>query len=97
MSLDYYHLEYANKIKERLEEENIRVELDQREEKLGYKMRESVTKKIPIAIILGDKEKDNENVAYRRYGSKDTITIPKCDFPILLKNEIDEINMDYDE
>ena len=92
-----HHLRYAKEVYNDLVKLGIRTTLDDRDEKLGYKMRESVTKKIPIAIILGDKEKDNENVAYRRYGSKDTITIPKCDFPILLKNEIDEINMDYDE
>ena len=92
-----HHLRYATEVYNDLVKLNIRTTLDDSLEKVSYKMRESVTKKIPITIILGDKEKDNDNVAYRRYGSKDTITIPKCDFPILLKNEIDEFNNDYYE
>ena len=60
-----YHLEYAKQIKELLQNNNIRVELDDREEKLSYRMRESQTHKIPYTLILGDKEKDNVHV----YGS----------------------------
>lgn len=91
-----HHLRYAREVYNDLVELNIRTTLDDSDEKMGYKMRQSVLKKIPITIILGDKEKDNDNVSYRRYGSKDTIIIPKCDFPILLKNEIDEFGKYYD-
>ncbi len=85
-----YHLEYANKIKERLEEENIRVELDQREEKLGYKMRESQTKKIPYTLILGDQEKEKKQVSYRLHASRETTTLNIEDFVNLIKQEIKE-------
>ena len=79
-----YHLEYANSIYELLKESNIRVELDDREEKLSYKMRESQTKKIPITLILGDNEKDNETISYRLFGSRDTTTKTKQEFVDLL-------------
>ncbi len=83
-----YHLEYANKIKELLEKENIRVNLDDRNEKLGYKMRESVIKKIPYTLILGQKEKDSEKISYRKYKSEDTIELSSEEFLEQLKNEI---------
>ncbi len=83
-----YHLEYANKVKEMLEKEGIRVELDDREEKLSYKMRESVVKKVPYTLILGDKEKDGKNISYRCYGSETTTTVDQKEFIKLLKEEI---------
>ena len=83
-----YHLEYANEICNLLKENNIRVELDDRDEKLSYKMRESQVKKIPITIILGDKEKDENLISYRRFGSKETYSSNKDVFVELLLNEI---------
>ncbi len=83
-----YHLRYAKEIETKLKENNIRVEVDDREEKVSYKMRESVTRKIPITLILGDKEKDNNNISYRRYGSEETVTVSEDDFIVLLNNEI---------
>ena len=83
-----YHLEYANEIYSMLKENNIRVELDDREEKMGYKIRESQTKKIPITLILGDKEKDEGLVSYRRHGSDKTYSVEKNMFVELLINEI---------
>ncbi|MEG2351476.1 MAG: threonine--tRNA ligase [Bacilli bacterium] len=83
-----YHLEYASEVYNYLKENGIRTELDEREEKLGYKLRESVTKKIPISIIIGDKEKEEDLVSYRRYGSDKTYSVSKTMFVELLKNEI---------
>ena len=83
-----YHLKYANDIKNELIDNDIRVELDDRDEKMNYKIRESVTKKIPITVILGDKEKENETISYRKYGNEETVTVKKNDFIVLLKNEI---------
>ena len=74
-----YHLRYAKEVEAELKKNCIRVELDDREEKVGYKMRESVTRKIPITLILGDKEKENDNISYRRYGSEETVTASKED------------------
>ena len=83
-----YHLEYSKKIKELLEKENIRVELDDREEKLSYKMRESVVKKNPYTLILGDKERDSKTISYRLRGSNDTINMSIKDFIKKLEKEI---------
>lgn len=83
-----YHLEYANEIYKMLKDASVRVELDDRDEKLSYKMRESQTKKIPITLILGDKERDESLVSYRRHGSNKTYSVQKDTFKDLLLNEI---------
>ena len=83
-----YHLEYAKEIFNLLKENNIRVELDDRDEKLSYKIREAQTRKIPITLILGDKERDENLVSYRRHGSNKTYLVPKDVFKDLLLNEI---------
>ena len=84
-----YHLEYAQKIKETLFDNGIRVQLDDRDEKLGYKMRESQTKKIPYTIILGDKEKESGSVSYRKYGTEETKTESIADFVKTILNQIE--------
>lgn len=83
-----YHLEYANKIKELLLSNNIRVELDSRDEKLGYKMRESWSKKIPFTLILGQNEVDNETISYRKFGSQDTTTLSVSEFISMIEDII---------
>ena len=85
-----YHTEYATKIYEYLKDNGFRVNIDLRDEKLSYKMRESQTKKIPYTLILGDKEKDNNTVSYRCFGTNETKTIDINEFILLLKNEIKE-------
>ena len=69
-----YHLEYSKKVVEELKLKGFRVELDDRNEKLGYKMRKSQTKKVPLTLILGDQEKDNNTISYRKFGQQETIT-----------------------
>ena len=83
-----YHLEYAEEIKAYLEDYNIRVELDSREEKLGYRMRESQTRKIPYSLILGDKEKEEKLVSYRLHGNNETKTVTKEEFRDLIIEQI---------
>ena len=83
-----YHLEYANKLFDRFNEENIRCELDSREEKLGYKIRESQTRKIPYTLVLGDKEKDDNMVTYRKFGKTESVTVTFDEFIKLIKDEI---------
>ena len=85
-----YHLDYSNKIFEELKGNNIRVELDDRDEKLSYKMRESQTKKIPITLILGDNERDNNTISYRLFGSRETTTLSIENFIKLINNSIAE-------
>ena len=79
-----YHLQYAKEVEKLLLENGFRVNLDCRDEKLGYKMRESVTSKIPFALVLGDNEKDNKTISYRKYGEKDTTTVKQEEFVNLL-------------
>ena len=85
-----YHLEYAKEVYKELDEMNVRVNLDDRNEKLSYKMRESQTKKNPITLILGDKEVESNTISYRKFGSTETYTLSKNDFYKLVKETIDE-------
>ena len=84
-----HHLEYAKNVYERLLSEGIRVELDSRNEKLGYRLREAQTRKINYTLILGDNEKLDRTVSYRLHGEKDTTTVSIDEFVKLLKNEIE--------
>lgn len=81
--------DYGQEIKEYLAENGIRVELDDRNEKLGYRLREAQTAKVPYTLILGDAEKNANTVSYRLHGEKDTTTLPKEEFLKMLKEEID--------
>ncbi len=85
-----FHLEYSRKIKELLDNNDIRVELDSRNEKLSYKMRESQMRKIPYTLILGENEIKDGTVSYRLYGEKDTKTLKTDLFVKLLLEEIKE-------
>ncbi|MCA6746972.1 threonine--tRNA ligase [Enterococcus lactis] len=66
------HGDYAYEIKERLQMKGLRVEVDDRNEKMGYKIRASQTQKIPYQLVVGDKELEDATVNVRRYGSKET-------------------------
>ena len=91
-----YHLEYAKELFALLEKENVRVKLDDRNEKLTYKMRESQTKKIPYTIILGDKEVSAEEVTVRLHGTNENITLGRDEFVSKVKEVIDNKNLKYD-
>ncbi|EFS00008.1 threonyl-tRNA synthetase, partial [Listeria seeligeri FSL N1-067] len=69
------HLDYAKGVQDKLQRAGLRVEVDDRNEKLGYKIREAQTKKIPYALVLGDQEMESGTVNVRRYGSKDSETM----------------------
>lgn len=83
-----YHGDYAKEIYEYLIENDIRCEIDSRDEKLGYRLREAQIKKIPYTLILGEEECNNKTISYRKHGSKDTFTTTKEEFLNLLKEEI---------
>jgi len=83
-----YHLDYSKEIYELLVDNDIRVELDSREEKLGYKLRETQIKKIPYTVILGQNEVDNNTISYRVFGTEETITLEKNEFVEFIKNKI---------
>ena len=82
------HQEYAEEVRDLLLANNVRVELDARNEKLGYRLRETQTRKIPYTIILGDQEKDNKTISYRLFGQKDTTTVSQEEFVKLICDEI---------
>ncbi len=84
-----FHLDYANEIYDLLKSECIRVDLDSRNEKLSYRMRESQTRKIPYSLILGDQEKENKTISYRKHGEQLTTTVTIAEFLTLIHNEID--------
>ena len=79
--------EYAKEVHEKLRSKNIRAELDDRNEKLGYRLREAQTSKVPYTLILGDNEKDNKTVSYRLFGSKETTTVSLKEFIKLIEDE----------
>jgi len=81
-----YHLEYANNVYEILKENGFRVELDDRDEKLGYKMRESQIKKIPLTLILGDNEVNDKTISYRKHGSNETVNLSQDEFIKFIKD-----------
>lgn len=81
-----FNLDYANKVKEALS--NFRVKVDSREEKVGYRMRESVINKIPYTIIIGNKEQESNTISYRKHSSNETINVTIEEFISKLTNEI---------
>lgn len=83
-----YHLEYAKKVYQELLDNDIRVELDSREEKLGYRMREAQTKKIPVSVVLGNSERDEETVTLRFHGQDTKKTMPLKEFVKYIKDNI---------
>ena len=74
-----YHLEYAKDIYNKLNE-LFRCELNSKDEKLSYRMREAQTSKIPLTLILGDKEKEDNLISYRMFGSRETNTLTIDEF-----------------
>jgi threonyl-tRNA synthetase len=82
------HKEYAKKVFEQLRDEGWRVELDGRNEKLGYKIREAQLAKIPYAVVIGDKEVAAETLAPRRRGGENLPPTPLDDFIRRLKSEV---------
>lgn len=83
-----YHLDYAKEIVELLESQGIRVEMDDREEKLGYRIREAQMKKIPYQLVLGDKEKENRTVTYRKHGEQKQTTVSLDEFVTMILDQI---------
>lgn len=74
------HGDYAQKLQEKMASKGLRVEVDMRNEKMGYKIREAQTLKIPYQLVIGDNEMEDSSIAVRKYGEKNTETIPVEDF-----------------
>ncbi|UXR53687.1 threonine--tRNA ligase [Staphylococcus simulans] len=84
------HYDYARQIQDELKSQGVRVEIDDRNEKMGYKIREAQMHKIPYQLVIGDKEIENNEVNVRKYGSKDQETVEKDEF---IWNLVDEIRL----
>ncbi len=82
--------EYASEVFNKLKEAGIRVELDDRNEKLGYRLREAQTRKVNYTVILGEQEKNDLTISYRKHREKETTTVTIDEFITLLKKEIEE-------
>ena len=83
-----YHLEYAKEVEKLLKNKGIRVNLDDREEKVGYKMREAIMSKYPYILVLGDNEVTNKTITYRTSKSEEKVTISLDKFANKVKEEI---------
>ena len=83
-----YHLEYAKKVVEALANEGVRVELDAREEKLGYRYRDNQLNKLNYQVVIGDAERDSNTVKVRKFGSQEQISYSLDEFVSLIKQEI---------
>ena len=86
---DDLHGEYADKLREQMADQDIRVEVDHRNEKMGYKIREAQTQKIPYILVVGDNEMDSNAVSVRRYGEDDSQTVSVDQFMQDIKDDID--------
>ncbi len=82
------HEEYAQHIKETLRESGIRVEIDNRNQKLGYKIREAQVAKVPYILVIGDNEVQNKSVNVRKYGEEKSQTVELEEFTNALTSEI---------
>ncbi len=82
--------DYAQKVLEALQKADVRVKLDDSNEKLGYRLRNAQVSKIPFTLVLGDKEKEQGLVTYRIYGQKEQISVPLEEFVKLIRKSIDE-------
>ena len=83
------HLAYAQQLEAMLLAKGVRVKVDGRNEKLGYRVREAQTHKIPMQIVVGDGEVENGTATVRRYGKKDSVTITKEELLESILNEIE--------
>ncbi|MFJ7744331.1 threonine--tRNA ligase [Peribacillus sp. NPDC097295] len=82
------HLEYAKEIQDKLKAAGIRVNLDTRDEKIGYKIREAQMQKIPYMLVVGDNEVNEGSVNVRKYGEQKSETVSFEDFVSAIKAEV---------
>ena len=81
---------YAKSVQEKLDDKYVRVELDDRSEKLGYRMREGQIEKVPYLLVIGFNEMENQTVSYRLHGQAETTTMPVDEFVEKIENEIEQ-------
>lgn len=84
------HLEYANQVRQALEDLGMRVKVDDRNEKLGYRVRSAQVDKIPYQLVVGDRDVENGTVTIRKSGSKEAVTLNLDEALRNFKQEADE-------
>ncbi len=82
------HYDYARALYDELKSQGVRCHIDDREEKMGYKIREAQMNKVPYQIVVGDKEVENNEVNVRQYGKKESLTMERDEFIWKLVDEI---------
>ena len=90
LSLTERNCDYANEIVAKLRENNMRAEVDNRNEKIGYKIREALNEKVPYLIIVGDEEEKNKTISIRGRGFENKSGLQLNDFIARLKKEVEE-------
>ena len=85
-----YHYDYSKEIMQELKKAGVKVAIDDRDEKLGYKIREAANKKIPYTLVIGDKEVENKGVNVRTFGSHDQKEESFVEFKENILKEINE-------
>lgn len=90
-----YHDEYAKEVVAKLRKAHFRVNNDNRDVKLGYRIREAQLKKIPYQLVLGDNERDNGTVTYRKHGEKKQTTVTFEEFVELLNTEVENKTLSH--
>ena len=92
-----HHYDAARELKEKMARLGLRVELDDRNEKMGYKIRASQTQKIPYQLVIGDKEVEEGTVTVRRYGSKETKSMTVEAYLELVQREIANFSRPFED
>ena len=88
LSITDSHAEYAQSVAQSLQKQGFRAVVDLRNEKIGYKIREHSVQKVPYQIVVGDKERDENQVAVRARGNVDLGSMPLSAFVERLKNDL---------
>ncbi|WP_044158496.1 threonine--tRNA ligase [Virgibacillus sp. MSP4-1] len=86
------HFDYAKEVQDQLRRDGFRVEVDERDEKIGYKIREAQTQKIPYALVVGDKEIEQNAVNVRKYGAQDSETKELQQFVQDMKEDVEHMS-----
>ena len=86
------HVEYANQLAKQMRHDYVRVEVDDRNEKIGYKIRQAQMEKVPYMLVVGDKEMEDNSVNVRKHGGDELGTVPFDEFFNSIKIEIKERN-----
>ena len=86
------HVEYANQLAKQMRHDYVRIEVDDRNEKIGYKIRQAQMEKVPYMLVVGDKEMEDNSVNVRKHGGDELGTVPFDEFFNSIKIEIKERN-----